>query len=184
MGRPLPVRTTADTNSPNDVNTLSSAIEDMIDGSTAFESITFTDTTGTAGLHTDGGVLKYQGATIATGGAAAGQGIPFKLGGNAYVGTKQTQIIMGGNATIDKVIIYADTAPGGSTLSVDVNKNGTTIFTTQSKRPQIPDGSNTADSDTPDVTALAQDDRVSIDVDAVGSNTAGGDDLLVTVVFT
>jgi hypothetical protein len=90
MGRPLPVRTTADTNSPNDINTLSSAIEDMIDGSTAFESITFINTTGTAGLHTESDVLKFKGATIATG-SMSGQGLTFKLGGNAYVGTKQDQ---------------------------------------------------------------------------------------------
>lgn len=179
MGRPLPVRTISDTNSPNDINTLSSAIEDMIDGSTAFETITFINTSGTAGLHTDNGTLKYQDKIV-----GLGQGIGFRIPLEAVVGTKQVQILMGYSATIQKVKAYSDIAPGGADLIVDVNKNGTTIFTTQSKRPQIADGTNSDDSDTPDITSLVEGDRVSVDVDQIGSNTAGGDDLLVTVVFT
>lgn len=119
------------------------------------------------------------------GGAGAGSvGITFVLRGNSVTGVKQTQILMPASATISKVIIYADTAPTGASLIVDINKNGTTIFTTQSKRPQIAIGTNIDDSDTPDITALVQDDRVSVDVDQVGSTVAGGNDLLITVVFS
>jgi len=116
--------------------------------------------------------------------SGGGKGITFVLRGNASTGTKQTQILMPAAATIDKVIIYADTQPTGTSIIIDININGTTIFTTQSKRPEIAVSTNTDDSDTPDVTALLQDSRVSVDVDQVGSTIAGGDDLIVTVVFT
>ena len=111
-------------------------------------------------------------------------GITFVLRGVASTGVKQTQILMPGAATISKVIIYSDTQPTGTSIIVDINIDGTTIFTTQSGRPEIAVSTNTDDSATPDVTALVQDSRVSVDVDQVGSTIAGGDDLIVTVVFT
>jgi hypothetical protein len=55
---------------------------------------------------------------------------------------------------------------------VDVNKNGTTIFTTQANRPTIAIGANTA-LGTPDITALAQNDYLTFDVDQIGSTVAG-----------
>lgn len=119
-------------------------------------------------------------ASLLLGGAL---GITFVLRGDAYAGVKQTQILMPAGATIVKVITYVDTAPTGASLIVDINKNGTTIFTTQSGRPEIAISGNTADSATPDITALAQDDRISVDIDQVGSTIPGGSDLLVTIVF-
>lgn len=69
-------------------------------------------------------------------------------------------------ATIDKVYIHLETAPGsGKTLTVDVNKGGTTIFTTQGNRPSIADTSTTDESGTPDVTSLAKNDELTMDVD-------------------
>jgi len=108
-------------------------------------------------------------------------GITFNLG-LATVETKQAQALIPGPLTISKVKIYADTAPGGSSLVVDVNKNGTTIFTTQANRPTIPIGGHADDSGTPNITSLAEGDRLSVDVDQVGSTTPGGSDLLVTIV--
>lgn len=75
--------------------------------------------------------------------------------------------------TIDKVYIAVGTAPVGSAVTVDVNKNGTTIFTDQGKRPSIAAAGYTDESDTPDVTALAAGDYLTVDVDAIGSSTAG-----------
>jgi hypothetical protein len=73
----------------------------------------------------------------------------------------------------------------GSAVTVDVNKGGTTIFTTQGGRPSITVASGLAidDSSTPDVTALAEDDILTIDVDAVGGTVAGAD-LTVEIVCT
>ncbi|GAH35802.1 unnamed protein product, partial [marine sediment metagenome] len=107
-------------------------------------------------------------------------GIVFNLG-LASVGSKQAQALIPGNLTISVVKIYADTAPTGASLIVDVNKNGSTMFTTQGNRPEIVIDGHSDDS-TPDVTALAIGDRLSIDIDQVGSIIAGGADLLVTIV--
>jgi len=109
-------------------------------------------------------------------------GIIFNLG-LASVGTKQGQALIPGTLTISKVKIYSDTAPTGASLIVDVNKNGVTIFTTQANRPQIVVAGHADDSGTPDVTALVEGDRVSVDVDQVGSTIAGGDDLLIVILF-
>jgi hypothetical protein len=108
-------------------------------------------------------------------------GIVFNLG-LAAVGTKLAQALVPAALTISLVKIYADTAPTGAALIVDVNKNGTTIFTTQGNRPQIAIGGHADDSGTPNVVNLAVGDRLSVDIDQVGSTVAGGDDLLVVVV--
>lgn len=109
------------------------------------------------------------------------RGIIFNLG-FAYVDTKQAQALIPSSYTISKVKIYADTAPTGASLIVDVNKNGTTIFTAQANRPEIAIDGHADDSGTPDVTAIAAGDRLSVDVDQVGSTVAGGNDLLVVIV--
>jgi len=83
--------------------------------------------------------------------------------------------------TITKVKLVVKTAPTGQAIIVDVNKNGTTIFTTQANRPQIAAGETSGDSGTPDVTSLAEGDKVTIDIDQIGSGTAGAD-LTVEVV--
>ena len=73
--------------------------------------------------------------------------------------------------------------PTGANIIVDVHKNGTTIFTTQGKRPEIAAGGYTDESDTPDVTALTKTDYLTMDVDQVGS-TITGQDLTVHVRAT
>lgn len=91
--------------------------------------------------------------------------------------------------TITKVKVVVKTAPTGASIIVDVNKAGATIFTTQGNRPEIAIGETQDDSGTPDVTALAEGDKVTIDIDQIGSTVAGAD-LTVevvteqTVVFT
>jgi len=123
------------------------------------------------------------GNSAGNGGGGGALGLTFVLRGNAFTGVKQTQSLMPASATIEKVIIFSDIQPTGASIIVDININGVTIFTNQGKRPQIAAGTNTDDSDVPDITALVQDDRVGIDVDQVGSIIAGGNDLLITVVF-
>lgn len=107
----------------------------------------------------------------------------FCIQGTAQVSIKVIQALSGRAATIAKVKVYADTAPTGASLIVDVNKNGTTIFTTQANRPTLAIGQNSDDSGTPDVTSIAEGDRWSIDIDQVGSTEPGGNDLLVTIVL-
>jgi hypothetical protein len=54
--------------------------------------------------------------------------------------------------------------------------NGTTIFTTQGNRPAIAAASNTSGKVTNmDVTTIANGQYVTIDIDQIGSSTAGSD---------
>lgn len=102
----------------------------------------------------------------------------FTISGALVVGAdKAPTLAPATNITIDKVWIYSKTAPSGGVCTIDVNKNGTTIFTDQGKRPSIADGQNSDESDTPDVTALAKNDLLTIDVDAAN----GAEDLTVCV---
>ena len=116
--------------------------------------------------------------------------LSFAVVGTLTIGTdKAPTIVAPCTLTIVKVKVVVKTAPTGSSLIVDVNKAGVTIFTTQGNRPEIAIGETQADSGTPDVTALAEGDKVTIDIDQVGSTVAGAD-LTVevvceqTVVFT
>lgn len=79
---------------------------------------------------------------------------------------------------------WANTAPTGASLIIDVNKNGTTMYTTQANRPTITAGSvTTADESTNmDVTTFVKGDRISVDIDQVGS-TVPGSDLTVAIRF-
>ena len=75
--------------------------------------------------------------------------------------------------TIVSVEAAIQTAPTDASLIVDVNKNGTTIFTTQGNRATITTGNTEAASATPDVTTIALNDVITIDIDQVGSTAAG-----------
>jgi len=67
-----------------------------------------------------------------------------------------------------------ETAPTGATIIVDIHKNGTTIYTTQANRPTIPiSGNDSGSPATPDVQTLTNGDYLTMDIDQVGSGTAG-----------
>ena len=57
----------------------------------------------------------------------------------------------------------------GKAVVMDVNKNGTTIFTTQANRPAISTSANLSSTTAPNVTTLADGDYLTFDVDFVGS---------------
>ncbi len=99
------------------------------------------------------------------------------------VQTGQHRIYAEETLTIEQVRASVGTAPTGSTLIVDVNKNGTTIFTTQARRPAIAISGFTAlPSAAIEVTSLVLGDYLTVDVDQVGSTIAGSD-LTVTIVL-
>lgn len=85
--------------------------------------------------------------------------------------------------TITEVRLKVKTAPVGAAIIVDVNKNGTTIFTTQSNRPQIADGQTEGNTTTIEVNSLVKGDDLTFDIDQVGSSTAGSM-LMVEVICT
>ena len=77
--------------------------------------------------------------------------------------------------------IEVDVAPVDADLIVDVKKNGTTIFTTTANRPTVTAGNTSAVSNAPDVQAIAQHDKITIEIIQVGSTTAGSN-LSLTLV--
>ena len=73
------------------------------------------------------------------------------------------------------------TAPVGANIILDVNVNGTSIYTTQANRPNIADGAVSVTATLPDVVNLAIGDVVSIDVDQIGIATAGANLSIVII---
>jgi len=70
---------------------------------------------------------------------------------------------------ITGVWIWRGTAGSSSSTIVDINKNGTTMYTTQGNRPTIAfdDGDNKVDCTLPDVTSISAGDVITIDIDQV-----------------
>lgn len=107
--------------------------------------------------------------------------IVFCVGGTLIADTNVSFAIpMPFNLIVGEVALKVKTAPTGSSLIVDVNQNGTTIFTTQGNRPTIADGDTSVVSVAPDVTSLVKEDVLTIDIDQAGS-TVAGEDLVVEV---
>ncbi|MEV4180178.1 hypothetical protein AB0J28_01865 [Streptosporangium canum] len=89
--------------------------------------------------------------------------------GRFYNDTGSTLVITGVRASVG-------TAPTGASIVVDVNLNGTTIFTTQGNRPSIAASAFTSGKVTNmNVTNWANGSYLTVDVDQVGSTIAGGD---------
>jgi hypothetical protein len=82
---------------------------------------------------------------------------------------------------IVKAFIRAKTGPTGQAFICDINLNGTSIWaSTQANRIQIAAAGTNATQTSFDTTTFAEGDYFEIDIDQVGSGTAGQD---VTVVL-
>jgi hypothetical protein len=129
---------------------------------------------------TKGRVLQIGASIPAWGGKSVG----FNIVGNAVAATGQAQYLHSGNTiTLTKAIAKVGTVPAGNSIQIDVNKNGTTML---SRVLSIAAGASTATissivSSTP--AELADGDEVTIDIDQIGSTTAGGNDTNVTLLF-
>lgn len=100
----------------------------------------------------------------------------FTIVGTVATGTTLTPVlIVPIGLTIEKCFLYADTGPDGADLIVDINKNGSTIWSTQANRAKITDGSQSGNTSTFDTTALSEGDVLTLDVDQVGSGTPGAE---------
>ena len=98
------------------------------------------------------------------------------LPSNLAVGTeKQGRIYLPFAGTIKKALIYSKTGPTGSDAIIDINKNGTTIWTTQTNRVKIIAGANTGTQTSFGVTTFADGDYFTFDIDQIGSTIAGAD---------
>ncbi|MBA7491177.1 hypothetical protein ES702_01722 [subsurface metagenome] len=108
------------------------------------------------------------------------RGITFNLG-LATVGTKLAQALIPGTFNIPKVIAYGDTAPIGADLKINIKINGSSLWD-DADRLIIANGANSGSNSDLDHRDLGEGNRLSIDIDQVGSTTPGGDDLLVTII--
>ena len=121
----------------------------------------------------------------------------FSLTSHAHIKVQQTFFIEGSltvtagvggvyispdGRTIDSVYIHCKDPGTAATTTVDVHKNGTTIFTTQANRPQLAwdDANSVAKSGAPDITSMVENDVLTFDIDAMGT---GAEDLTITVIF-
>lgn len=71
--------------------------------------------------------------------------------------------------------VSVGTPPNGSSLIIDVNVDGVSIYNTQSNRPTIADGAYDAVGNSPDVVSMSAGQYISFDVDQVGSGYPGSD---------
>lgn len=99
----------------------------------------------------------------------------FAITGTLSVVTGKSRIYLEGNYTVETIRASVNTAPTGATILVDVNKNGTTLYTTQSARPTIATSGFTANGNSPAVTTFAAGDYLTVDIDQVGSTIVGSD---------
>lgn len=138
----------------------------------------------------DGEVLTKQSGTDfdadweAAGGGSTIKTATFKIAGALGAGAGVTRLYndTGTAWTLSSIRATVETAPSGGSVVVDVNKSGTTVFTTQANRPTITTGNLTSGKVTAiDVTSVPDGDYLTVDVDTTTAPTAN---LTVTVVFT
>lgn len=121
------------------------------------------------GLTIDGVAAQPPVETLVFSSGGPTPGIPLTVRSGTH------RLYLEGSYLVESVRASVGTAPTGSGVTVDVNKNGTTIYTTQSARPQIAAGASTATGNSPAVTTLTAGDYLTVDVDAIGSTVAGAD---------
>ena len=107
----------------------------------------------------------------------------FTVPGTLVVGAGILRVYFTRTVTVTNVWASVATAPTGSTAIFDVNKNGTTIFTTQANRPTIAISGFSDLTSTPNVTSFASGDYLTVDVDQIGSTIAGAN-AVVGIEFT
>ena len=77
--------------------------------------------------------------------------------------------------TIVKAYAAVKIAPTGADLVLDLNKNGSTIWTTQADRLKILAGATSGSQEGFNSTELVEGDVLSLDIDVIGSILAGSD---------
>jgi hypothetical protein len=111
--------------------------------------------------------------------AATGSGsviVAFSRNGTLSTTRGTVPFVLASDRTITAVRMGCGTAPVGASVVGDILKNGTTIYTTASNRPTIPDGAtDSGPVALPDVTALAAGDHLAIVIAQVGSTVQGAD---------
>lgn len=84
--------------------------------------------------------------------------------------------------TITSVYCSLTTAPTTDAVTLDINYDGTTIFTTQGNRPSIAATAFYDDAGAPEVTAVVAGHYLTMDIDAVDTGNTAADLVCVVVV--
>ena len=112
--------------------------------------------------------------------------LTFTIPGDAEVGTKVAPSFVWPtfSGTIALAVAYCHTKPTGADLIFNINIDGTSIWaSTPANRLKIVANADQGSQSSFDTTALVTDDKVSLDIDQIGSTVAGADitvELLVT----
>jgi hypothetical protein len=107
----------------------------------------------------------------------------FTVPGVLNTGTGRARFYIPGPITLSNVRASVSIAPLGADVIVDVNVNGSTVFTNQLSKPKILAGSVTCPTATPNIQELTTGDYLSVDIDQIGSIFAGSD-LTVQIELT
>lgn len=108
--------------------------------------------------------------------------LTFEQPGYLSTGTGIGRILFPLSVDILSVTTACYATPTGSSIIVDINKNGTTLFTTQGNRPTIAIGANASTPMIPAITRVGGGEYITCDIDQVGS-TLPGSDLSVIVRY-
>ncbi len=106
--------------------------------------------------------------------------IRFTISGTSVVGSHPVRIYAEVYRQVYACRVVANTAPTGADLIMDVNKNGSTIFTTAANRPKIVIAAFVGAWAIPDRitlvgTQILKGSYLSVDIDQIGSTVAGAD---------
>jgi hypothetical protein len=122
------------------------------------------------------GLINASGASIVGWGGVGGLA-PFAIVGVVAAGTNVTPYLTVEDAmTLKSVSMVLKSPVSGASLVIDVNKNGTTIFTDQNTRASILAGGTYVSTSSLAVTALVPGNLLSLDID---NGAGGGSDLTV-----
>ena len=101
----------------------------------------------------------------------------YRYSGTLATNTGSLRLYLHKAATLSEINLFVQTAPSGSAINLDINKNGSSIAT-----PSIADGQTSNTGISANV-SFAVGDYITVDIDQVGSGTAGSD-LYAVLTFT
>lgn len=101
--------------------------------------------------------------------------VPYSFPGVLTVSTGVAKFRVPADATVLGASAALGTAPTGSSVVVDILKNGVSLFTTPANRPTIASGATISTLLVPERTLVRAGDLLSVDVKQVGSSVAGSD---------
>lgn len=147
------------------------------------QNITVTRGDVVSGTVTTANVTLISSAAFGPTGATGPQGATgpvyqlFTVPSTLNVGIGKARFYAPQSLTVTNVRASVGTAPTGSSVIVDVLKNGSTIFTTSGNRPTILVGTFLDSSSVPDIAqaTLVTNDYLVISIVQVGSSVAGSD---------